>query len=415
MRKNLLIIPYFFLLIVGLVLPSDGNHGITSPKGLAFLSSLGSLAFLFCIKPSKSWDQLKLLGFVLVATSFFFIWLFLGTLINTVPVDSAMDQFKIFLTTLAVVVMTLFLMKERFVLPQTILKFMIYANFSFSLAKVMLVVLHLLGVINLFGVLEKVGLRFMSMAIIGNIGRLQTSVDIVTPFLLFFVLQSEKLQLGFSKKFKIVYQVISLLSIFLSFSRFLLGVAFVSYILYWLTLKPSKVIKGIVLAAVLCFALVLFIGIDNTASIIERRFFSKDNYYSDLARTEQIEALMQQHEEYPYFGMGLGGFTPHLLRDGLLTHSYEVQWVAFFMQFGLFGIAGLLVPVGMIGKEFILTHFSRFKWACFGLFGVWLLSGFTNPYLISLTSGIMYAVFLITIEILKRSQQPVLLDSNQRA
>ena len=60
----------------------------------------------------------------------------------------------------------------------------------------------------MFRLLDLVGIRYMSMAMLqGNLSRLQTSVDIITPFLLLFVLQAKRLNLGLSKRFIYLYRL----------------------------------------------------------------------------------------------------------------------------------------------------------------------------------------------------------------
>ena len=43
---RLLTLPYFFLLAVGLMVPSDAQHGIFSIKSLAFLTAMGAIGCL---------------------------------------------------------------------------------------------------------------------------------------------------------------------------------------------------------------------------------------------------------------------------------------------------------------------------------------------------------------------------------
>ena len=87
-------------------------------------------------------------------------------------------------------------------------------------------------------------------------------------------------------------------------------------------------------------------------------------------------------------------------RGGDIQYSYEVQWVAFLIQFGLLGFMILLIPVLLICYKLFLPPFSKLKLSFLALFGVWILSGFTNPFLISLTSGIVYSIFLLVADIL---------------
>jgi len=91
----------------------------------------------------------------------------------------------------------------------------------------------------------------------------------------------------------------------------------------------------------------------------------------------------------------MGGYAESYVRDTKVRHSYEVQWVAFLMQFGLIGMLFLLLPLCFVCWKFCKPPFTIAKLSFFFLFILWLLSGFTNPFLISLTSGIIYSIFIL--------------------
>lgn len=162
----------------------------------------------------------------------------------------------------------------------------------------------------------------------------------------------------------------------------------------------TGLVRLIILTVSISMILVAWVGVERVELLIYERFFSYDNKMSDQTRVEQIAALMDGLEKVPLLGRGLGGYIDSLFRDGLVLHSYEVQWVAFLMQFGMLGFFVLLTPVLIIGYKLFLPPFTRVKLAFFGLFGIWLLSGFTNPFLISLTSGIVYSIFILAADIL---------------
>lgn len=398
MSGKLLVFTYLVMLIFGLTLPSDGNHGMFTPKSLAFLAAAASF-FIFLIgHRSYSRTQMKATVFALLAIAFLFFWYGIGVNQDPLRPSGQYDQFKVFMITLFVPYLTYYMLKQRLITIEKVLKTAIYANFSYCLIKVILMGLHVLHVINIWKFMNATGLRFMSMEILGDLGRIQTSVDIVTPYLIFFVLQSEQLGLTLSRRFKWAYFVISLLSNFLSFSRLLLFVYLISLLFYWLTLKLSSIIKTLV-AALFCFAaLVVVITPGKVVQVVEKRLFSNDNFYSDRTRGDQISAMMNACDYDPFFGKGLGGYTPECIRDHLLPHAYEVQWVAFLMQFGIIGLLFLFVPIAIISWKIIEPPITRLKLAFFLLFGLWLTSGFTNPFLISLTSGIIYTLFFLAGE-----------------
>lgn len=406
MIQAIVIYSFLALLVVGLSLPSDGNHGMFAPKSLAFLIS----AFFFLVyfltrmqlKASQAWS------FLIVFSSlvFFGIWYIVGIDQDPQIKSGQFDQFKVFMTTLFPIFAGWYLISDKLISYSKILRTIIFTNLIYNVAKTSLMVMHVLGLINVWTFMHKTGLRFMSMHIIGDIGRIQTSVDIVTPFLMYFVLQSETLGLKLSNRFKWIYAISAGASVFLSFSRFLIFAFFLSIVFHICTLPYFKQLKLWIIAALLCTAGTIAIGPDKVMQVVEKRFFSTDNTASDTTRTDQINAMMRACDEGPFFGKGLGGYTTECIRDHELPHAYEVQWVAFLMQFGLLGLPFLLMPLCLIAWNFITTPITRAKIGYLFLFGLWLFSGFTNPFLISLTSGIIYMIFLITGEKISTFKKP---------
>lgn len=394
---------FLFLLIAGLFLPSDGNHGLFAPKSLAFLSS-GFFFTLYFIIQNKIRSSLAW-GTLLIWCSLFFfsVWYVVGIDQNPQIKSGQFDQFKVFMTTLFTPFAAYYLLKEKLLSFEKIFRTIIYTNCVYNILKTSLMVLHVIGVINVWTVMHKTGFRFMSMHIIGDIGRIQTSVDIVTPFLTFFVLQSDALGIPLSRRFKWVYLSFATISVFLSFSRFLLFAYFFSIFLHCCTLCFFKQLRLWMAALFLCTAAFIAIGPEKVVQVIEKRFFSSDNAASDNTRGEQIDAMMRSCDESPFFGKGLGGYTLECIRDYELPHAYEVQWIAFLMQFGIIGILLLLFPLSLIIGNFVSFPWTRAKAGYLLLFGLWLFSGFTNPFMISLTSGIIYMIFLLAGDRIKNS------------
>lgn len=390
------IIPYLVLLIVGMIIPSDGSHGILSIKSVAFIGSTVSLLIYALFYCRLNRVQIKQMLFLSAAVSFLTIWVVISLVQGETQISSMTDQFKLFVLTISVAAMSLFIAEEKLLSYQTFLKIIIYSNFFYSVFKLVIVGLYFFGVLDLQFFLSKIGIRYMTMAIYGNMTRLQTSVDIVTPFLLFFVLQSKQLQVSFSRPFKFCYLVVSVFSIFLSFSRFLLGITFAGLFLYWCNRQVIGKMKVLLTVLIVGVLAVSWMGMERVQSIVEMRFFSIGTKDSDAVRTRQINVLLSEFEEYPLLGKGIGAYSETMIRDAINFHSYEVQWVAFLMQFGLFGIACILIPLWWIGLQYWRSPLSLMKFSCFCIYLLWLVSGFFNPFLISLTSGIIYALFAWT-------------------
>jgi hypothetical protein len=388
--------PYVFLILAGLLIPSDGQHGFFSIKSLAFIFTFASLFFYSMIHRHLTIYQVKLFVFAFFSFTFLAGWLLIGLLYEKSLEHSQIDQFKIFVITISFPLITLYLIKEKIISPSLFLKIVIFANFSYGVFKIGLVILHLLNLIDMWQLMHAAGIRFMRMSITGTLERVQTSVDIVTPFLVFFLLEANTFGVNFNKKFKFFYLGIALLSTLLSFSRYLIFIYFCSLLLHSLNLTLYQFLKCLFGTLCLLLASYFAIGSENIEAMVERRLTSIENFNSDSIRVQQIQALLTEYEKVPFFGKGLGGYSSQYIRDSLLLHHYEVQWFAFLMQFGLMGILWLFIPLGMVSYRFCVPPLSLKKISFFILFLLWILSGFTNPFLISLASGIVYALFLVS-------------------
>lgn len=393
--KKFFLLPFFLLIITGALIPSDGAHGLFSIKSLAFIFSCFAMGFYIVSEKKIDMKDVGLLLFLGIFLLFLFFWFWIGLISDDIPLHSQIDQFKLFVITVSVVLMTAYLSFRNSLTFSLFFKTLLFANFSYSFLKVFLVFAYVFNLLDTYTFMEATGIRFMSMSMAAGFSRLQTSVDILTPFLLFFVLQRDRFGVKLPKYFSSIYFFISALSILFSFSRFLMATALISVFLSCLNMRLKSWIKIFLGFICLIFCMISFFGVEGINNMIEMRLHSNANYHSDKIRTHQIEALLLESEKAPLLGRGLGSYAPDMIRDGTLLHSYEVQWVAFLMQFGLFGVCFILGAFGIIIAQFFTPPFTILKLTTAGLFFLWILSGFTNPFLISLTSGLIYALFFL--------------------
>jgi len=404
-NEKFFLFPFFVLLVVGVILPTDAKHGLFSAKSLAYLLSLAGVFLLALLKRKIFLSSLQLFCFFGFSACFFLVWFLFGLLFDDSLTPSRIDQMKLFIITISIPLITYYYLHEGKISPRKLINLLIFANLTYCTTKIILILAHLAGVINIWTLLRTTGFSIHKMTIFGELSRLQTSVDITAPFLVFFALQSEALGLDLSRRVRSLYLAASFFSTIFAFSRFLFAVYFLSVALHVFTLKPLKIAKAAVSLILLAMLFTFSIGMKNTATAINARFFSRENTISDEIRVQQVQALMRQFYESPYLGQGMGGYAKDVIRDRNNLHSYEVQWVAFLMQFGIIGMSILLIPIFWIYFKLLTLPLNRNTLALTALFSAWLLSGFTNPFLISLQSGILYTLFLLGAEAVDRRFQ----------
>jgi hypothetical protein len=310
---------------------------------------------------------------------------------------STFDQFKVFAITILVSGLTIYWHLDGGVPYNVLLKTLFISNMAYSAVKMGVMVAMLMGKIDIISVMNW-GFSAMTTGM-GEKGltRLQTSTDIPTPFLMFFAFMAPTLNLKLPKGFIALYTLLSLSTLFFSFSRFLWAVAAVGYVAsIFCTSTPRQLLNRCLFGLCIVIGAVSWLGIEATINILWERFLSDETQYSDFQRYVQVDALMDKFLMNPCFGHGLGSYTDECIRNKFQPHSYEVQWIAFLMQFGIFGMIGLVLFACGIAWSYLSPPLTITKLAFMGMYLSWLLSGFTNPFLISLNSGTIYALFYVT-------------------
>lgn len=390
--KNFVASAFFLLIFVGLLIPArSGGHPLKDPRLLAFILSISTFSLFYFKRRSFSFFQLASLFTLLCLTTFSFFYIFKALTLPTIPLKEQASESMQFFITFSVPLMALFLIQEKVITPQKFFQWVICVNLFYMIIKCIILALHIMGVIQITTLLTALKFSSMQTGIWGVLQRWQTSLDLLAPFLIFFVLQQKKLGLGINTKFVAIYCLFALVTTFFGYSRFLFAVFGASVCLHIATLSGLRLIRSTALIIALIIATIFAVGPDRFFSILLRN--KQENTASDLHRIKQVEAMIAEFDKTPILGKGMGAS----VRSPVFNNSFrfEVQWVSFLMQFGIIGVLILLIPFLIIFWQLLKPPLTRSHFACFCLFGIWMLSGFTNPFLISLQSGIIYTLFLL--------------------
>ena len=196
--------------------------------------------------------------------------------------------------------------------------------------------------------------------------------------------------------FKGAYIIIAAISIFFSYSRLQWTIGMLAYPMWFFSdYSWKKVVLHATGWMIVLMAFLAIVGVEKPMQIATHRFFSGEVQQSDLTRQVQSDGLLNRFLQDPYLGNGIGGApVPGVL--GRYSYHFEVQWLAFLMQFGIIGITGILLALGGYCHYYLKSPLNWTKIAFLSMYLLWLVSGFTNPFLISLNSGILYGLFLVT-------------------
>jgi hypothetical protein len=378
-------ISYLSLLFFTFVSMTGSLYGINLKIPLAFISLL-TLLFILLRKdtPINRTNFLLFVFFVVLSITSTLIGIFNGFKISFV-----INEFIGVLSPLII----LSLYNSNFISIQSVKKTMLAGAVVYSFSKVVisfLISINIISFVNFYDFVQEVfGYKFVSMLISPeyNIIRIYIVNDLLialTPLLLF---NKDKDSLRLSKPIIFFIYIIFSLSMFLSYSRFLITVFIITSLLPNLTifkLTAKKVLTSLY-GLSLCVIYVLMFGIPK---VIQERFsFTNDNnIQSDNIRSIQFDYMIDMISKHKIIGAGLGSYTPNFIRSSN-TYVYELQWMSLVFKFGfpIFIFISLIILIYFV-NNFIVSFKSV------TLFLLILSSGIFNPYL---ETTIMGACLLI--------------------
>lgn len=234
--------------------------------------------------------------------------------------------------------------------------------------------------------------KFVHMPITGNMHRIQLPPDIIytiTPTL--YLLMTSMVDKKPSNKVFLILLLSSAIITFSAYSRVLFFIFVVSSLMaIHFHMNARKLLYP---SIVVVSAILLFFSFDSiiTSDFLQERLSENNNSYSDSIRSTQISHLVNMWLSKPIFGHGLGAYIENFIRDKEIPFSYEAQLLALIMKGGLLFILAFAASI----SYFSLQIFRHSGIRLFILFILIIASGFTNPYLTSTATAVLYASFYI--------------------
>ncbi|WP_446745237.1 O-antigen ligase family protein [Silvibacterium acidisoli] len=256
-----------------------------------------------------------------------------------------------------------------------------------ALLKSAILFVVLTGRMSLDAVQAALGFETVTDQIGFGLQRLQFPADIALLFLVAIYVG------GRSRIVDILFLLATSVSLFLSFSRYLLAAYLLCLFLRYLRLRRLDVISG---------ASVVVVGITIAVFSVSlaTRFASNATDASDAARTEQLKYLNSSIANHPLLGSGMGAHVNGFTRSSTLRFSYEMEWYAMAMQFGVIGLAWFLANLGALlwSPARRSAHPAIFAI----IVSMWIASGFTNPMIVSVGSAFGVAILTLSFSAERR-------------
>jgi hypothetical protein len=296
-------------------------------------------------------------------------------------------------STVAVAWLSIFCIKRRVVSAERLVTIVIYGAFTVSVTKLAIAIGSLYFGVNPVDVTLSIfqGAPIISGPMPLGLQRMEFTPDILNSFALFALLAPRLSGARVGRLMSGVITIAILMSGLLAFSRYI-------WFSHAAAIATALILRrGWRILAVTCVAaLVLGVGFyDFFSAAFESRFLSVSAEKSDSARVEQSRVLTEEFESHPILGKGMGAHAAGLLRDDRDEHLYvyELEWLAFLMQFGIVGMVGIFLLILCCCKDLIMARHpaAPYLWV---MFLIWLFSGFTNPYLTSSYAGGAFGLFM---------------------
>ena len=394
----------YTLLIVSIVMIPSGWIYNINIRIILMVILIVALILLFF---KQKYIMKNILQFTSILLLFLSLALIYSILHQQTNIEDIFSQFKRIFILVSIVIATYSLLSLNIIKLRDILIPLIFATFFYSFLKVIVVLFIYFGLIE-YAYIDELLQQIFHYKIVGhwvifmNITRMQLINDMIIPFSLFFLLNREIYKIEINKYMTIFISITFLVAIFVAYSRYIF---FITIVVYLLTYTPSLKYKISIqsLFWIIILFLVIIFSLDNISHLIEDRFFSTYNTYSDDIRKEQFNALMYEFYKYPLFGKGMGGYSEIVIRSETLPFLYEMQWIALLMQFGIIGISIILILVILAINKLFTVFLLQFIYqkqidknmmSVLILYFLWLGASFTNPYLTSAIGGIIFAIFL---------------------
>jgi hypothetical protein len=378
-----------FILMIAVCLPTGSIFGL-NVKIPVFAIFFVIFAFYLATHSSK-WlrtSDLMFLGCFVAGLCF---WALVAIFHGQSQTSQIFLQLKDISSTVVLAWLCIFFVRHSLLRPEDIVKPLLYGTVALAAMKLLLVAVTIGRQVDPIQLLSNI---FGEEALVGGsiafgLTRIEFSSDIISSFALFVILcpSVSGIRLGRVTKFCAV--AVLLASGLLAFARYIWFLEFVA-IIAALVIERQLKLLAIAVVALVPFTLVYY---EALKPVVEARFFSDQVSDSDLIRIEQSKALLNAIQSRPIIGKGLGTHVNEVIRNQENQYSYELQWMSLSMQFGIVGIAAIILLIAASARDLLLSHHPAKPWMVL-LFSLWLLSGWTNPHLTSSFAGATFGMFM---------------------
>lgn len=389
-----------FLLLFSAALPSGALFGVPF-KHAAYVATLVMITLAWWRGEMAINSGLLVVLFLFCCYISFYV--LIGSFQAVTPFPYVVKEASGMFTAVTVVLLAIVATDSGKVSYTTIVSYSFYGALIFATWKVLVVlglVLRVLSFDQVYDfILNQAGYRIVSSGIFGGLVRINLIIyDYLVVFFLIFMVVAPRCFSSISKVSKISFFFVGLACVVFAFSRLLFGLLFIGW---FFSFVYNLKFRG-KLIAIFAVLLVLVLSAEWLAGAFDQRFRSSGSAVSDDIRVEQIAALLDEWSDSPLIGKGFGAYSKNVIRDPSVPYSYEVQWVGFLAKLGSVGVLFLVFLLGYI--YWIVLKSERFKehYILLLTLSMFVIGGFTNQYLVSSASGVIYCLHIVCAEMIRQ-------------
>lgn len=374
-------------LFLAVCLPGGSLFGMDLKLMSSELFLLAFVIYVFMGGDSFSHTELLFVAIVVICLCF---WSLLGVCVGLADARDTLSELRQIAAAIGVAFFSIFGIRRGLIKAERLITVIIYGTFAVSAVKTALVAASFFTRADPVSITRLLfGDEIRVDPIILGLVRLDFAADIVGAFALFALLAPSVSGVRFGRISKLIICVVVVLgSGFLTYAR-AIWLVYVVGIFAAMIVEKNWKIMTITLLTMLALGAWSY---DLLSVIFEERFIVEAET-SDIGRIEQARDLMAEIEARPFLGKGLGAHFALDSRDIKQKYSYELQWLAFLMQFGIVGMVGILTLVAISARDLLRAKHPAKPWM-FLLFVLWLAESCLNPHLTTSYAGATFGLFM---------------------
>jgi len=374
-----------------IIFPSADFFSINIKMILAFLLSIFTIILLY-----KTRFKIIYVIFPVFLFLYILFYCFISCY-HEIPFEDIKSQSIAFLGPFFSIYFPLFFISKKIISVESVLKIII-SSFVFScMIKIILETIMIyyftidqsqILIQNIFGV------NFISLDA-GLFYRIHFSSDYLIPVLLYTIIKKKDFGIKIPTKKTAVIIILFIISAVLSYSRYLWFYSIIAIVLAVTTSHSFKFNTALIVTSALIVVPLILTPKNPLAEFIATRYSGEYASNSDGPRKKMRTALTKTFNQHIFLGHGLGASPAGFTRIKKLPWYFELQWLAFAMQFGCFG---LTILIGLACTILLSIIKQPIKWTTFGLaclYSMWLLLGLFNGFMLTSVGGIIFLTFIL--------------------